>query len=63
MLRIVIMMLDKEPDEFARVKGHPGYGLCNAIASAKLMTGLVWTLEHTDFVAGLRDSIAWYRGN
>lgn len=62
-LQAILAEMGKAPDDFDWVRDRPGHDRRYAIDSTKLRTELGWRPEHTDFAAGLRDTIAWYRDN
>lgn len=62
-LRLILVAMGKEPDDFEWVRDRPGHDRRYAIDATKLTTELGWHPEHTDFVEGLRDAIAWYSSN
>lgn len=62
-LRMILEMMGQEPDAFDWVKDRPGHDRRYAIDSTKLQTELGWVPQHTDFKAGLRDTIDWYTDN
>ena len=50
-------------DAFDKVADRPGHDRRYAVDASKLMQTLGWRPVHTDFEAGLRETIAWYRDN
>lgn len=62
-LREVLTAMGKEPDDFDWVKDRPGHDRRYAIDATKLTTELGWMPEHTDFKAGLYETIIWYKTN
>ncbi|RVU96706.1 dTDP-glucose 4,6-dehydratase [Coriobacteriales bacterium OH1046] len=48
-------------DGFDRVSDRPGHDLRSAVDASKLRCELGWEPMHTDFSAGLAETIAWYR--
>ena len=62
-LREVLTAMGKEPDDFDWVKDRPGHDRRYAIDATKLTTELGWMPEHTDFKAGLYETIIWYKAN
>jgi len=49
------------PDDFDWVRDRPGHDRRYAIDSTKLRRELGWAPAHTDYAAGLRATIEWYR--
>ena len=62
-LRLILQLMDHEPDDFDRVGDRAGHDLRYAIDSGALRAELGWAPGHTDFAAGLRATIEWYRDN
>lgn len=62
-LRAILVAMGKEPDDFDWVTDRPGHDRRYAINATKLTTELGWAPEHTDFAAGLRQTIDWYQSN
>ena len=50
-------------ERFDWVRDRPGHDRRYAIDPTKLRRELGWEPEHTDFSAGLAETIAWYRDN
>lgn len=50
-------------DAFERVGDRPGHDRRYALDPSKLSRTLGWVPAHSDFEAGLRETIAWYRDN
>lgn len=53
----------RDADDFEWVRDRPGHDRRYAIDATKLKRELGWQPEHTDFEAGLRETIAWYDQN
>jgi dTDP-glucose 4,6-dehydratase len=62
-LRTLLRLMDREPDDFDHVTDRVGHDLRYAIDPTALRDELGWGPKHTDFEDGLRDTIAWYRDN
>lgn len=59
-LRMILAAMGKEPDDFDWVSDRPGHDRRYAVDASKLHRELGWQPVHTDFEAGLRETIAWY---
>jgi dTDP-glucose 4,6-dehydratase len=62
-LRTVLKMMGREPDDFDHVTDRVGHDLRYAIDPSLLYDELCWAPKHTDFEEGLRETIDWYRAN
>ncbi|CAM3568167.1 dTDP-glucose 4,6-dehydratase [Mycobacterium frederiksbergense] len=62
-LRTLLRLLDRDPDDFDRVTDRAGHDLRYAIDASALRDELGWHPEHTDFEAGLAATVDWYRNN
>ncbi len=62
-LRTLLQMMGREPDDFDHVPDRVGHDLRYAIDPSFLYSELGWKPRHTDFEEGLRDTIEWYRAN
>ena len=59
-LRDILTVMGKDPDDFDWVRDRPGHDRRYAIDSSKLRCELGWKPVHTDFQKGLEQTIAWY---
>lgn len=62
-LRTILRLMDRDPDDFDHVTDRVGHDLRYAIDPSTLYDELGWRPSHTDFEHGLRDTIEWYRNN
>src|ERR1700756_278051 len=62
-LRTLLKMMGRDPDDFDRVTDRVGHDLRYAIDPTALYDELCWAPKHTDFEEGLRATIDWYRTN
>lgn len=62
-LRMILRLMDQDPDDFDQVHDRAGHDLRYAIDATALRRDLGWAPKHTDFAEGLRDTIEWYRNN
>jgi dTDP-glucose 4,6-dehydratase len=62
-LRMLLQMMGRDPDDFDRVPDRAGHDLRYAIDPSPLYDELCWAPKHTDFEEGLRATIEWYRAN
>jgi dTDP-glucose 4,6-dehydratase len=62
-LRTVLKMMGREPDDFDHVTDRVGHDLRYAIDPSLLYDELCWAPKHTDFEEGLGETIDWYRAN
>ena len=62
-LAAILEAMGKESDDFDWVRDRPGHDRRYAIDSTKLRRELGWEPKHTDFAAGLADTIRWYQEN
>ena len=59
----ILRELGQPEDAYDLVRDRPGHDRRYAIDSTKLRTELGWVPEYSDFAAGLKATIAWYREN
>lgn len=62
-LKDILEVMGKSPDDFDHVKDRPGHDRRYAIDSTKLQTELGWKPLHTNFQSGLEHTIKWYTDN
>src|SRR6516162_2663758 len=62
-LRTLLLMMGRDPDDFDHVTDRVGHDLRYAIDPSALCNELCWTPKHTDFSEGLLATIDWYRDN
>jgi dTDP-glucose 4,6-dehydratase len=62
-LRTLLRLLDRDPDDFDRVTDRAGHDLRYAIDASALREELGWKPEQTDFESGLAATVDWYRAN
>ncbi|MCF2622212.1 dTDP-glucose 4,6-dehydratase [Collinsella tanakaei] len=62
-LRAILHVMGRPEDEFDRVRDRPGHDRRYAIDPTKIRRELGWWPVHTDFEAGLAETIPWYRDN
>jgi dTDP-glucose 4,6-dehydratase len=62
-MRTILRLMGREPDDFDHVTDRVGHDLRYAIDPSVLYDELGWRPEHTDFEDGLRATIDWYRAN
>jgi dTDP-glucose 4,6-dehydratase len=59
-VRLILKLLGRDPDDFESVTDRPGHDLRYAIDSTLLRTELGWAPTYTDFESGLAATIDWY---
>ena len=62
-LRLILQLMDRDPDDFDHVTDRAGHDLRYGIDSSALRDELGWVPQHTDLADGLSATIAWYRDN
>jgi dTDP-glucose 4,6-dehydratase len=62
-MRSLLKMMGRDPDDFDHVIDRVGHDLRYAIDPSSLYDELCWAPEHTDFDKGLGATIDWYRDN
>jgi dTDP-glucose 4,6-dehydratase len=59
----ILKMMDKDPNDYEHVTDRSGHDLRYAIDASKLRDELGWQPQYTDFDAGLKQTIDWYKEN
>ncbi|MFE7416420.1 dTDP-glucose 4,6-dehydratase [Rhodococcus sp. NPDC057529] len=62
-VRMILELMDKDPEDFDHVADRAGHDLRYAIDSSALRNELGWQPRYNDFRSGLRATIDWYREN
>lgn len=62
-MHAILEGMGRPSDDFDWVRDRPGHDRRYAIDATKLRRELGWRPAHTDFAAGLAETIAWYRDN
>jgi dTDP-glucose 4,6-dehydratase len=62
-LKMILREMGLEPDDFDHVTDRAGHDLRYAIDPTAMQHELSWKPVHSDFAAGLRTTIQWYREN
>jgi dTDP-glucose 4,6-dehydratase len=62
-MRTILRLMGREPDDFEHVADRVGHDLRYAIDPSVLYDELGWGPKHTDFEEGLQATIDWYRAN
>jgi dTDP-glucose 4,6-dehydratase len=59
----ILKMMGKDPSDYEHVTDRAGHDLRYAIDASKLRKELGWQPQYTDFDAGLKQTIDWYKEN
>lgn len=62
-IRTILELMGRDPDDFDYVTDRPGHDLRYAIDSSALRRELGWKPEFDDFESGLQATIDWYSNN
>lgn len=62
-LQLILKLMDKPQDYFEQIADRPGHDRRYSLDSSKIQRELGWVPRHTNFVAGLKQTIDWYRSN
>ena len=62
-VRMILELMGKDPDDFDHVNDRAGHDLRYAIDPSTLRDELGWRPRYTNFREGLRTTIDWYRDN
>jgi dTDP-glucose 4,6-dehydratase len=62
-MRTVLRLMDRDPDDFDHVTDRVGHDMRYAIDASALRDELGWAPSHHDFESGLAATIEWYRDN
>ncbi len=62
-LRMILAIMGRDPDDFDHVPDRPGHDLRYAIDASPLRRELGWAPRFGDLAAGLRNTVDWYRDN
>lgn len=62
-MQAILGLMDHPFDAYDRVADRPGHDLRYAVDSSKIRAELGWYPRHSDFEAGLAETIGWYRRN
>ena len=60
-IEMILEIMGKDKQDYDHVNDRPGHDLRYAIDASKLRDGLGWEPKYTDFRAGLRATVSWYK--
>jgi dTDP-glucose 4,6-dehydratase len=62
-VELILKSMGKDKTDYEHVKDRPGHDLRYAIDASKIRNKLGWKPKFTDFEAGLKNTISWYKEN
>jgi dTDP-glucose 4,6-dehydratase len=62
-VELILQEMGKNPSDYEHVNDRPGHDMRYAIDNTKLVKDLGWSPSYTDFEAGLKATINWYKNN
>ena len=62
-VEMILQEMGKDSNDYDHVNDRPGHDMRYAIDSSRLRTELGWEPKYTDFDAGLKATIDWYKEN
>jgi len=62
-VRTILELMGRDPDDFEHVADRPGHDLRYAIDASLLRSELGWAPRFTSFRDGLADTVEWYRAH
>lgn len=62
-IELILKLMGKDTSDYEHVTDRPGHDLRYAIDASKLIKELNWQPKYTDFEAGLKATIDWYKNS